>query len=132
MQIAVGVIGAVLIFLAASRLRSRALEEKLSQMREALSGQFQGVRSEAGGEAQRSREELGANLRGMSDSVARVMGEMGRTQQVQLDAFAGQLRELGRDEEVRLGGASALGGNAPFRLRGAHRRHRRRGGQRGF
>ena len=102
MQIAVGVIGAVLIFLAASRLRSRALEEKLAQMQQALSNQFQGVRSEAGGEAQRSREELGANLRGMSDSVARVMGEMGRTQQMQLDAFAGQLRELGRDEEARL------------------------------
>ena len=102
MQIAVGVIGAVLIFLAASRLRSRALEHKLAEMQKALSSQFQGVRSEAGDEAQRSREELGANLRGMSDSVARVMGEMGRTQQMQLDAFAGQLRELGRDEEARL------------------------------
>ena len=102
MQIAVGVIGAVLIFLAASRLRSRALEQKLAEMQKALSSQFQGVRSEAGDEAQRSREELGANLRGMSDSVARVMGEMGRTQQMQLDAFAGQLRELGRDEEARL------------------------------
>ena len=102
MQIAVGVIGAVLIFLAASRLRSRALEQKHAEKQKALSSQFQGVRSEAGDEAQRSREELGANLRGMSDSVARVMGEMGRTQQMQLDAFAGQLRELGRDEEARL------------------------------
>ena len=102
MQIAVSVIGVVLIFLAASRLRSRALEQKLSEMQKALSSQFQGVRSEAGDEAQRSREELGANLRGMSDSVARVMGEMGRTQQMQLDAFAGQLRELNRDEEARL------------------------------
>ena len=102
MQIAVGVIGAVLIFLAASRLRSRALEQKLAEMQKALSSHFQGVRCDAGEEAQRSREELGANLRGMSDSVARVMGEMGRTQQMQLDAFAGQLRELGRDEEARL------------------------------
>jgi len=102
MQIAVGVIGAVLIFLASSRLRSRALEKKLAEMQSALSSQFHGVRSQAGEEAQRSREELGANLRGMSDSVARVMGEMGRTQQMQLDAFAGQLRELGRDEEARL------------------------------
>jgi DNA recombination protein RmuC len=102
MQIAVGVIGVVLIFLAASRLRSRALEQKISELHTALSNQFQGVRSETGDAAQRSREELGANLRGMSDSVARVMGEMGRTQQVQLDAFAGQLRELGRDEEARL------------------------------
>ncbi len=102
MQIAVGVIGVVLIFLAASRMRNRALERKLSEVQNALSSQFQDVRSEAGTTAQRSREEMGANLRGMSDSVARVMGEMGRTQQVQLDAFAGQLRELGRDEEARL------------------------------
>jgi DNA recombination protein RmuC len=102
MQIAVGAISVVLIFLAAWRLRSQAMEKKLSEMQRALSDQFQGARGEAGGEAQRSREEMGANLRGMSDSVARVMGEMGRTQQVQLDAFAGQLRELGRDEEARL------------------------------
>ena len=102
MQIAVGAICVVLIFLAAWRLRSHAFEAKLNEMQRALSDQFQDVRGEAGGEAQRSREEMGANLRGMSDSVARVMGEMGRTQQVQLDAFAGQLRELGRDEEARL------------------------------
>jgi DNA recombination protein RmuC len=100
--IALGVIGAVILVWAAARIRNGALEKRLNEMQQQLSGQFQGVRSEAGDVAQRSREELGANLRGMSDSVARVMGEMGRTQQSQLDTFAGQLRELSRDEEARM------------------------------
>ncbi len=102
MAIAVGVVGAVILIWAAARLRGGALEKRLGDMQSALSDQFQSVRSETGDAAQKSREEMGANLRGMSDSVARVMGEMGRTQQMQLDAFAAQLRELGRDEETRL------------------------------
>ncbi len=101
-QVALAVAGVALIFYAALKLRTGALEKRLAEMQSALSDQFQTVRGETGDAAQKSREELGANLRGMSDSVARVMGEMGRTQQTQLDAFAGQLRELSRDEEARM------------------------------
>ena len=99
---ALAVVGAMLLVWAAVRIRSGALEKQLQEMQSELSSQFQDVWSETGDVAQRSREELGANLRGMSDSVARVMGEMGRTQQAQLDSFAGQLRELSRDEEARM------------------------------
>ena len=101
-QVALAVAGVALIFYAALKLRTGALEKRLAEMQSALSDQFQTVRGETGDAAQKSREELGANLRGMSDSVARIMGEMGRTQQTQLDAFAGQLRELSRDEEARM------------------------------
>ena len=101
-QVALAVAGVALIFYAALKLRTGALEKRLAEMQSALSDQFQTVRGETGDAAQKSREELGANLRGMSDSVARVMGEMGRTQQSQLDTFAGQLRELSRDEEARM------------------------------
>jgi len=101
-QVALAVAGVALIFFVALRLRTGAMEKRLAEMQSALVAQFQTVRAETGDAAQKSREELGANLRGMSDSVARVMGEMGRTQQTQLDAFAGQLRELSRDEEARM------------------------------
>lgn len=101
-QGALAVAVVALIFYVALKLRTGALEKRLAEMQSALVAQFQTVRAETGDAAQKSREELGANLRGMSDSVARVMGEMGRTQQTQLDAFAGQLRELSRDEEARM------------------------------
>lgn len=102
MQVALAVAGVALIFYAALKLRTGALEKRLAELQNTLSDQFQTVRGETGDAAQKSREELGANLRGMSDSVARVMGEMGRTQQSQLDTFAGHLRELSRDEEARM------------------------------
>ncbi|MDR0928548.1 MAG: DNA recombination protein RmuC [Oscillospiraceae bacterium] len=48
------------------------------------------------------REELNGNLRGMSDSVVRLMGEMNRTQQQQLDSFGGQIRAMSRTDEERM------------------------------
>ncbi len=102
MQIALAAVGAALVFWAGAHLRSGALERKLGEMKNDLARLFEGARGESGETARKSREELGANLRGMSDSVTRVMGEMSRTQQAQLDAFAGQIRELSRDEEVRM------------------------------
>ncbi len=48
------------------------------------------------------RESINANLRGMSESIVRVMGEMSRTQQQQLDSFGGQIRAMNRDDEDRM------------------------------
>jgi len=45
---------------------------------------------------------MGNNLRGMSDSIVRIMGEMSRTQQQQLDSFGGQIRAMSRTEEERM------------------------------
>jgi DNA recombination protein RmuC len=101
-QAATALLAVVVIFWAALFARERSLAGKLEGVQTALFQQFDSVRDSTGEAAQRSREELGANLRGMGDSVTRVMGEMGRAQQSQLDAFAGQLRELSRDEQVRM------------------------------
>jgi len=101
-QVGAVLAAAILIFWAVARARQRALESKLGEIESTLTDRFEGVRGETGEAARQSREELGVNLRGMSDSVTRVMGEMSRTQQAQLDAFASQLRELSRDEEARM------------------------------
>ena len=48
------------------------------------------------------REEMGSNLRGMSESVVRVISEMSKIQQQQLDSFGGQIRAMNRSDEDRM------------------------------
>jgi DNA recombination protein RmuC len=48
------------------------------------------------------REAINGNLRGMSDSVVRMMGDISRTQQQQLDSFGGQIRAMSRTDEERM------------------------------
>ena len=54
-QVALAVAGVALIFYAALKLRTGALEKRLAEMQSALSDQFQTVRGETGDAAQKSR-----------------------------------------------------------------------------
>ncbi|NLG25492.1 MAG: DNA recombination protein RmuC [Clostridiales bacterium] len=82
--------------------RDRRLAARLNEVEQDLGGLFQESRIDGETQARRSREELSTNLRGMGDSVSRLMNDMARTQQGQLDAFAGQMRDMQRVDEGRM------------------------------
>ena len=92
----------LLVLMKRSEERDKALNERLGGVEQTLADQLKRSQALLGEEAGRDREALSSNLRGMGDSVARVMGEMARTQQAQLDAFAGQLRDMARVDEERM------------------------------
>lgn len=105
MLIAIAIIlVAVVLLLLLKRLeeRDKALSQRLGGVEQTLGEQLRQSQAQLGEAAGRDREALSSNLRGMGDSVARVMGEMARTQQAQLDAFAGQLRDMARVDEARM------------------------------
>lgn len=93
---------AALCLLVAVLRRNNRISARLTDVEKALDSRMDMAFSESGAQAQRSREELTSNLRGMGDSVTRVMSDMARTQQIQLDAFAAQLRDMSGAEERRL------------------------------
>lgn len=80
----------------------KALGAQLSEMESLLNNSLETIRDTTAKERAADREEMGGNLRGMSDSVVRIMGEMSRTQQQQLDSFGGQIRAMSRTDEERM------------------------------
>lgn len=93
---------ALFVFLKLSNERDSAVNARLGEVEKRLAEKFDGAQSASSEQARKGREEMGDNLRGMSDSVTRAMSEMARTQQAQLDAFAGQLRDMSRVDEQRM------------------------------
>lgn len=94
---------AIWLLLRRTNIQEKALENRLNDVEQALTNQLQQSRDRYGEEAGRDREALSSNLKGVGDSVARVMGEMVRTQQTQMDAFALRLQEMARTDEERMG-----------------------------
>lgn len=74
----VGLILVLVIVLAALGRRDKIMSERLDDVEEALMKQMGSNRDQSDVQSQRNREELTHNLRGMSDSVTRVMNEMAR------------------------------------------------------
>ena len=74
--------------------RDKKQADRIADVESVLREMLSEGRSDGDAQARRSREELNVNLRGMGDSVTRLMNEMARTQQSQLDAFTGQLRDM--------------------------------------
>ncbi len=100
---AIGILILLIIALVSGSSRqTNALGRKIDELEGRMQGQLTRVNDQAGDQAQKNREEMSQNVRGMGDSVTRIMGEMARTQQSQLDAFAGQLRELKTADEQRM------------------------------
>lgn len=100
----VGLVLVLVIMLAAMKRRDKAMGDRLDDVEEALISQMGSSRDQSDVQSRRNREELTHNLRGMSDSVTRVMNEMARTQQSQLDSFSSQLRSMRRIDEERMDG----------------------------
>lgn len=101
--VAAAVVMLLALLLRASR-RDRALNQRLEAVERAFTERLTSASNQNDVQAQRSREELSSGMRGMSDSVTRVMNEMARTQQAQLDSFSGQLRSMSRIDEERMEG----------------------------
>ncbi len=80
----------------------RELNEKLEVVESLVGTSLLSLKETSSAERSADREEMGHNLRGMSDSVVRIMGEMSRTQQQQLDSFGGQIRAMSRTDEERM------------------------------
>jgi len=89
------------LYMRVSRQRV-ALEAKLADMQATLTNNLTTIREATGVERVADREEMSSNMRGMSDSVVRIMGEMSRTQQQQLDSFGGQIRAMNHTDEERM------------------------------
>ncbi|MDR0897300.1 MAG: DNA recombination protein RmuC [Oscillospiraceae bacterium] len=83
-------------------LRMAKQREEARKNNERMQQLLQSNVAERAAERAAEREELNGNLRGMSESVVRLMGEMSRSQQQQLDSFGGQIRAMSRTDEERM------------------------------
>ena len=82
--------------------QKHAMEDRLASMETLFGSGLSELKTTTSTERAADREEMAGNLRGMSDSVVRIMGEMSRTQQQQLDSFGGQIRAMSRTDEERM------------------------------
>lgn len=95
----------VILFMPLYRIlkgRLGSMESKVESIETIISDNFSTFRDANGYERMADREEMGNNLRGMSDSVVHIIGEMSRSQQQQLDSFGGQIRAMSRSDEERM------------------------------
>jgi len=96
------VILVALIFSSSMKRQRRRLQEELDAMEARMAEQVSESHEKAKMRQNLEREEMNSSLRGMNDSIVRMMGEMSRTQQQQLDSFGGQIRAMSRTDEERM------------------------------
>lgn len=96
--IAFGLLGAGLL----SALILTGSKRQLGRAQGALENRLDGLREATARDRFSDREEVGAGIRAMSDSVMQLMAEMARMQQQQLDSFSAQIRVTGRADEERM------------------------------
>ena len=82
--------------------KEKQLSDRMAEVEKLLGAKLEESRDRSSAEAQKSREELAGNLRGMSDSVTRVMSDMARVQIGQMDALSQQMKDMVRAESDRL------------------------------
>ena len=82
--------------------RDQKLNRRLNDVEEALSKRLDSALGHENRHAAEQNEAIAVNLKGMGDSVARVMADMARSQQTQMDEFAGQMRDISRAGEDRM------------------------------
>lgn len=80
----------------------REMRDQVEALETTLADQLDEAREQTLAERALDRDEIGRNVRGMSDSVVQTIGEMARTQQVQLDSFGAQVRASGKADEERM------------------------------
>lgn len=98
----VAVIGYLVAQLMGRAKREKELAERMAEVEKLLGAKLEETRDRSEAQAQKSREELSGNLKGMSESVTRVMNDMARTQIGQMDTFTQQLREMARTDDERM------------------------------
>ena len=104
-QIVVGIIVLLLVgsgLLQDLRARENVLQAKLELMQKSLQKEMTGIRTMAEEQSVRDREVFQVGLYNFNESVARIMGDMNRTQQAQFDTFSGQLHATTRVTEEQV------------------------------
>ena len=84
------------------RNRLRIMESGMKAILPAVNDNLRSIRETLAAERAADREEMGNNLRAMSESVVPVISELSKIQQQQMDSFGGLIRAMSRANEERM------------------------------
>ncbi|GAB6112538.1 DNA recombination protein RmuC [Desulfomicrobium salsuginis] len=87
---------------AAEKVQLDAFSGQLSELTKTTSGSLDAMRVQASGSAKELREEIVRALTAVSETTARTMGELGKTQKSQLDAMAAAMNQLSETNAAKL------------------------------
>lgn len=87
---------------AAEKVQLDTFSAQLTELTRSTSGSLDTMRVQASGSAKELREEIVKALTGISETTARTMGELGKTQKSQLDAMAAAMNQLSETNAAKL------------------------------
>ena len=87
---------------AAEKIQLDSFSTQLTELTRSTSGSLDTMRVQASGSAKELREEIVKALTGISETTARTMGELGKTQKSQLDAMAAAMNQLSETNAAKL------------------------------
>jgi DNA recombination protein RmuC len=87
---------------AAEKIQLDSFSAQLTELTRSTSGSLDTMRVQASGSAKELREEIVKALTGISETTARTMGELGKTQKSQLDAMAAAMNLLSETNAAKL------------------------------
>lgn len=93
---------ALVYMIVRSARQDRWFAESMDGVMRAVDEHLKDAMNDQRAQAGERSEELSSSLRGVGDSVTRVMADMARAQQRQMDEFSAQLRDAGRISEDRM------------------------------
>lgn len=92
----------MLIALLMLHKRSGKAEKQSKELSAAVADRLLAADERAKANDEMARQEISDAMQAVNETVARMMGDMTRTQQGQMDALSGQLRAAGHQEEERM------------------------------
>ncbi|MBE1424842.1 DNA recombination protein RmuC [Desulfomicrobium macestii] len=87
---------------AAEKVQLDTFSAQLTELTRSTSGSLDTMRVQASANAKELREEIVKALTGISETTARTMGELGKTQKSQLDAMAAAMNQLSETNAAKL------------------------------
>ncbi|MDO9582760.1 MAG: DNA recombination protein RmuC [Desulfomicrobium sp.] len=87
---------------AAEKIQLDSFSTQLTELTRSTSGSLDTMRVQASASAKELREEIVKTLTGISETTARTMGELGKTQKSQLDAMAAAMNQLSETNAAKL------------------------------
>lgn len=87
---------------AAEKVQLDSFSTQLTELTKSTTGSLDTMRVQASGNAKELREEIVKALTGISETTARTMGELGKTQKSQLDAMAAAMNQLSETNAAKL------------------------------
>jgi len=87
---------------AAEKVQLDSFSTQLTELTRSTSGSLDTMRVQASASAKELREEIVKTLTGISETTARTMGDLGKTQKSQLDAMAAAMNQLSETNAAKL------------------------------